>query len=217
MLIMQWLTPGDPCRAALKAEKLASRPLPIVQVGARNDSLSDVVRKMSYQELTFYRKAGGHLRGWLRLVYDFTADNNRRFPVPLERDDVRSVAYSVATWVWSRGYDHSTKKQQCRQIKQAESRRTKNRERDRAIIQAVSEGRSLRDVGLEYGLDHKAVHWIVRRGCYMSLSGGGGEFAYQGGWLFSSPGLSPKKRKRESVYPDQVRARERTAHTPAPE
>ena len=49
----------------------------------------------------------------------------------------------------------------------------------------------------------------------MSLSGGGGEFAYQGGAFFS--GLSPKKRKRGGVYPGQVRARERTAHTPAPE
>ena len=98
-----------------------------VQVGARNDSLFDVVRKMSYQELTFYRKAGGHLRGWLRLVYDFTDDNNRRFPVPMERDDVRSVAYSVATWVWSRGYDHSPEKQAARAIEGMRQRREANR------------------------------------------------------------------------------------------
>ena len=137
-----------------------------VQVGARNDSLFDVVRKMSYQELTFYRKAGGHLRGWLRLVYDFTDDNNRRFPVPLERDDVRSVAYSVATWVWSWGYDHSPEKQAARAIEGMRQRREANEERDKAIVQAVSEGRSLRDVAREYRLTVGGVQWILSRGVW---------------------------------------------------
>ena len=85
-----------------------------VQVGARNDSLFDVVRKRAYQELTDYRKESGNLGGWLKLVYAFTDDNNRRFPVPLKRDEVRALAYSVATWIWSRGYDHSPEKQAAR-------------------------------------------------------------------------------------------------------
>ena len=135
-----------------------------VQVGARNDSLFDVVRKMSYQELTFYRKAGGHLRGWLRLVYEFTDDNNRRFPVPLVRDEVRAVAYSVATWVWSRGYDHSPEKQAARAIEGMRQRREANQGRDKAIIEAVSEGRSLRDVAREFGLSAEGVRWILARG-----------------------------------------------------
>ena len=67
----------------------------------------------------------------------FTDDNNRRFPVPLDRDDVRSVAYSVATWVWSWGYDHSPEKQAARASEGMRQRRTANEERDMAIIQAV--------------------------------------------------------------------------------
>ena len=135
-----------------------------VQVGARNDSLFDVVRKMSYQELTAYRKESADLGGWLRRVYAFTEENNRRFPVPLDRDEVRAVAYSVATWVWSWGYDHSSEKQAARAREGMRQRRTANEGRDKAIIQAVSEGRSLRDVAREFGLDHKAVHWILSRG-----------------------------------------------------
>ena len=43
-------------------------------------------------------------------------------------------------------------------------RRAANEERDKAIIQAVSEGRSLRDLGREYGLSVGAVQWILSRG-----------------------------------------------------
>ena len=45
----------------------------------------------------------------------------------MERDDVRSVAYSVATWVWSKGYDHSPEKQAARAIEGMRQRREANR------------------------------------------------------------------------------------------
>ena len=55
--------------------------------------------------------------------------------------------------------------QAARGIRSGASRRKLTAEfRDRAIVQAVNEGRSLRGVGREYGLDHKAVSWILRRG-----------------------------------------------------
>ena len=50
--------------------------------------------------------------------------------------------------------------QRCHRV--SEDRKLKA-DRDRAIVQAVEGGRSLRDVGREYGLDHKTVWWIVRR------------------------------------------------------
>ena len=43
-------------------------------------------------------------------------------------------------------------------------RRTVNEERDRAIIEAVESGRSLRDVGREHGLSAEGVRWILSRG-----------------------------------------------------
>ena len=134
-----------------------------IQKGARNDSLFDVVRKRAYQELTAYRKEGGDLGGWLRRVYALTDDNNRRFPVPLDRAEVRAIAYSVATWVWSRGYDHSNKKQKERQVKQVESRRAKNRERDRAIIQAASDGESASAIGRRFRVHHTTILRVLTR------------------------------------------------------
>ena len=50
-----------------------------------------------------------------------------------------------------------------RGIKSGAARRKLTHERDKAIIQAVSEGRTLRDVGREFGLSGRAVHWIVSR------------------------------------------------------
>ena len=79
--------------------------------GARNDSLFDVVRLRAYRELAEYRTEGGTLAGWLGRVYSYADDSNRRFPDPLERSDVRSISYSVGTWVWSRYFDHSSEKQ----------------------------------------------------------------------------------------------------------
>ena len=114
-LIQEYIEPGRLIRFPERPlNPSRSLDLERVQVGARNDSLFDVVRKRAYRELTDYRKDGGNLGGWLKLVYVFTDDNNRRFPVPLKRADVRSVAYSVATWVWSWGYDHSPEKQAAR-------------------------------------------------------------------------------------------------------
>ena len=50
-----------------------------------------------------------------------------------------------------------------RGIRSGAARRKGMAIRDRAIVQAVTSGRSLRDVGREFGLTVGAVHWIVRR------------------------------------------------------
>ena len=134
-----------------------------VQVGARNDSLFDVVRKRSYQELTGYREENGNLGGWLRRVYACTDDNNRRFPDPLEGADVRAIAYSVSTWVWSRGYDHSSGKQKERGMKSGEARRAKTEERDLSIIQAASDGESASSIGRRFKVHHTTILRILHR------------------------------------------------------
>ena len=53
--------------------------------------------------------------------------------------------------------------QTARAVRSGASRRELTHDRDKAIIQAVSEGRTLRDVGLEYGLSKDGVRWIVAR------------------------------------------------------
>ena len=53
--------------------------------------------------------------------------------------------------------------QTARGIRSGASRRKGTEDRDKAIIQAVSEGRTMRDVGMEYGLSLSTVHWILNR------------------------------------------------------
>ena len=50
-----------------------------------------------------------------------------------------------------------------RGTRSGESRRRSTAKRDKAIIQAARQGRSLRDVGIQYGLSARAVHWILSR------------------------------------------------------
>ena len=96
---------------------------------------------------------------------------NQSFDPPLPHAQVASTARSVhryrAKWI-AKG-EYFTQAQRTlwgsrRGIKSGAARRKLTHDRDKAIIQAVSEGRTLRDVGREYGLAVGAIHWILRRG-----------------------------------------------------
>ena len=148
-----------------------SLDLEVVPDGARHDSLFDVVRLRAYRVIEAYRRErGADLAGWLKLVHDYTDDNNRRFRVPLPASSVRSTSYSVATWVWSR-LDHSSEKQRQRQAKWAESRRTANADRDRAI--AVS-GETNAVLAAQNGLSFRQIQRIRKKGGHVLGGGGGG-------------------------------------------
>ena len=90
--------------------------------------------------------------------------------IPLPHSELSEVARRVeryrARWI-AKG-EYYTQEQRTlwgreRGIKSGAARRKQTHERDMAIIQAVSEGRSLRAVGMEYGLSVGAVHWILNR------------------------------------------------------
>ena len=54
--------------------------------------------------------------------------------------------------------------QTSRGIKSGASRRKRKAEQDKTIVQAITSGRSLRDIGREYGLTEGGVRWINNRG-----------------------------------------------------
>ena len=161
----------DPVKLhAVEPHGKASTRLEGVYPGARNESLFLVVRLWAYKQ-----RRGSDLGAWCRRVLDFTLECNNRLPMPLGEREVSSTAYSVSTWVWSamnevipaKGngpLDHTSIAQSWRGTWSGESRRRKTHERDRAIMQAIESGRSLRDVGREHRLTAAAVLWIVRRG-----------------------------------------------------
>ena len=127
------------------------------------------------REWAYKQRRGPDLRAWYRLVKDFTILNNYRFPDPLLPREAIATAYSVATWTWSRldevlpakgkaaTLDHSSIAQSWRGTWSGESRRRSTHARDRAIVQAVERGRSLRAVAVEHGITARAVHWICAR------------------------------------------------------
>ena len=84
-----------------------------------------------------------------------------------EHDPKRSVDRKRREWIAKDSYYSSEQRSlwgQERGIRSGKSRRKRNEDRDRAIIQAVDKGRSLRDVGREFGLTAEGVRWIIRRG-----------------------------------------------------
>ena len=92
---------------------------------------------------------------------------NQSFELPLPDSEVAGIAASVERY--RKKWSYYTAEQKTlwgreRQARGVAKRRERNQDRDRAIIQAVSEGRSLRDVGREFGLSKDGVHWILRRG-----------------------------------------------------
>ena len=94
---------------------------------------------------------------------------------PLGTSEVAGIARSVESyrrkWIqqgqfWGSGkssYDHSSEAQAKRGKRSGQVRRKRTKERDRAIIRAVTAGQSMRSVAREYGLHHRTVEKIVRR------------------------------------------------------
>ena len=155
---------------AVEPHGKASLRLEGVYEGARNDSLFLVTRTWAYRQ-----RRGADLGAWLARVRAFALDSNQRLPDPLGQREAVATAYSVATWIWSafneiiptkgKGpLDHSSIAQSWRGVRSGRSRRRETRARDRAIIQAVERGESMRNVAGQHGITVGAVHWIVARG-----------------------------------------------------
>ena len=91
---------------------------------------------------------------------------NQSFELPLPDSEVAGIAASVERYRKNWSYYTPTQRTlwgRARGIKSGASRRKLTADRDRAIIQAVNEGRTMRDVGTEHGLTGAAVYWILKR------------------------------------------------------
>ena len=88
--------------------------LETVQPGGRNVALFDHVRFWAYAQ-----DKGADLDSWSARVRRIALQCNARFPDPLPDDEVRRLAWSVASWTWSGGgpMDHSPAAQRRRRRK----------------------------------------------------------------------------------------------------
>ena len=96
---------------------------------------------------------------------------NRAVDPPMPYVEVRGIARSVeryrADWK-ARGRFYTVEQRtlwgRALGVRSGASRRARNADRDAAIVETVQSGRSLRDVGREFGITEGSVRWVVRRG-----------------------------------------------------
>ena len=131
--------------------------------GGRNNALFDCVRFWSYAQ-----DKAPNLDAWADRVERIASQGNERFPVPLAAGEVNRPAWSVASWTWAGGgpMDHTPATQCRRGLKSGRVRRAATRERDRAIVEAVEAGQSMRSVAKAYGLgallvNNEAIHLVA--------------------------------------------------------
>ena len=146
----------------IKARAVVLPMLEVVQPGNRNVALFDAVRFWAYGQ-----HRGHELERWTDRVRAYALRNNGRFPMPLDDGEVRRIAWNIASWTWSGGgpFDHSPAAQRFRQRLQAHSRRCKNADRDRAILQDRIDGLSLRAIAKRHGLSLGGVQHVLQARC----------------------------------------------------
>ena len=139
--------------------------LEVIQEGDRNRALFDTVRFWAYAQ-----DRGDDLDSWHARILEYATAQNQRFPDPLHvdehgRDEVRRIAWNVASWTWSGGgpFDHSPPAQSRRGVASGRARRREKADRDRAILADHLAGLSLRAIAKRYGLSHTAVRKVLLR------------------------------------------------------
>ena len=154
--------------------------LETVQPGGRNNALFDHVRFWAYPQ-----DKGADLDSWSARVRRIAAQMNARIPKPLPDDEVRRLAWSVASWTWSGGgpVDHSPAAQRRRGLKSGRLRRAATRERDKAMAAMRARGASWRAIGAAFGVTHMTAKRAVERAqVYREpITVGGGSLCLFGG------------------------------------
>ena len=134
-----------------------------MQRGARNLRLFDAVRFWCYSI-----NKGLDVHAWMRRVRVHALECNRRLPEPWMRpskaDGLQHQHLVLVRWrssVALRPFQRSPEKAR---LKLGRMRRAKVADRDKAIIDAYREGASMRAIAREWGLHHRAVQHVLKRG-----------------------------------------------------
>ena len=128
--------------------------------GGRNVALFDHVRFWAYAQ-----DKGADLDAWADRVRRIAAQMNARIAKPLPDDEVRRLAWSIASWTWCGGgpLDHSPAAQRRRGLKSGRVRRKATRERDKAMAAMRARGASWRAIGAAFGGAHMTAKRAVER------------------------------------------------------
>ena len=163
-------------------EAFALATIQATQKGARNITLFDQVR-WTYRKLHRNDATTPELtqQDWTDDIIDTAIRWNARFPEPLSPAETAKTAVSIANYLWHhpshgrKSYlsDTDPATQRSRQQKQAQSRRARNRPRDRLIEALYNEGLPQRAIAQRVGLTPGRISQLVgeiRRGSLICQS-----------------------------------------------
>lgn len=132
-------------------------------VEGRNVALFDDLRNWAYANVRHYRQGGD----WQQAVFEVAEEFNRQFQCPLPTREVRSVARSVAGFVWPNSPTDQAKvkafseTQAKRAQRSAEVRREKSNLARAWVHQLAAEGHSIRTIADEVGVSKSTVaNWL---------------------------------------------------------
>ena len=134
--------------------------LELTRVGRRNIALFDVVRMWAYMQVK-----GRTIAAWSETVGQYANEQNRRFPAPLRPDEVRMLAWNVASWTWCGGgpLDHGYEAQSRRGQASGKVRRFTTYDRDVAIMARLAAGDRQIDVARAFGVSQGTVSYTRGR------------------------------------------------------
>ena len=134
--------------------------LELTRQGHRNIALFDVVRMWAYMQVK-----PRSISAWSERVGQYATEQNRRFPAPLRPDEVRELAWNIASWTWSGGgpLDHGYEAQSRRGKASAAVRRFKAYDRDVAIMARLAAGDRQIDVARAFGVSQGTVSYTRGR------------------------------------------------------
>lgn len=157
-------------------QALATAIIEATQKGARNTTLFDHVR-WTYRKLHRNDATTPYLthQDWTDDIVDTAIRWNSHFPDPLSQEETVKTAHSIANYLWNnpthgrKGFLSQTDSatQRDRQKQQAESRRAKNRPRDRIIEALYNQGLPQRAIAARVGLTPGRISQLlaqIRRG-----------------------------------------------------
>ena len=130
----------------------------------RNCCVFNTVRHWAYVEVRQYRGRDNKFNQWLESVIAQCCSINAQFTDPLQYNEVKGIAKSIARWVWKRdGYayqefiDRQTRKGQLGGLKGGKVRSAQYEAKRKQAVRLKAKGMNNTEIAKQLGVDRRSV------------------------------------------------------------